>query len=526
MGDTSTVPRSSGLPLFAPPRTSGARAASPAMEVAPWLFWACGLALVLPVWIGAQFPSEDGLAHLAWTEVYRALGAADSVWRSFYERGAQWNTPNLSYFGLQYALGAVVSPYVAQQLIVSALVVLWVASTYALSRALTGRISIGALVSLLLIHNSWLYGGYFSFLFGVPPLLLSLALVVRIADPSTPVGRRDFIVLAVLGVLAYYSHVVAAATFLMLLFITASFLRRSPRRAVAVGIAAAPVALLLASYLLAGSLGTGGMRWEPVGKTVARFVGLAFFRGFAAPSVLFWLALAAFAAIVLVLCLDTVRTYGRHDPEPDPDRDRLSIAAPLIFTLVASLVVLYFVSPEGIGDGYNLKGRFQLVMWAWLLPALVYRGRLPSPPVLVAATVALLAWQVATFAERTYRFNTAYEVARGRAPSVPTGATIENALDYDHASFDGSFIKVLAHAPEDFAYRCGCVLRDGYHPSTAFYWVRTLAPANTRPAYRLQIRQMPGGPVTVTVTLENGSAPVIHATMHDGKDSSTAVTTQ
>jgi hypothetical protein len=473
--------------------------------------------------MGAQFPSEDGLAHLTWTEVYRALGAADSVWRQFYERGAQWNTPNLSYFALQYALGAVVSPYVAQQLIVSALVVLWVASTYALSVALTGRISIGAFVSLLLVHNSWLYGGYFSFLFGVPPLMLSLALVIRIVDPSTLVGRRDFGALAVLGVLAYYSHVVAAAMFLMLLLITAAFLRRSPRRAVGIGIAAAPVALLVASYLRADSLGAGGMRWEPLGRTIARFVGLAFFRGFAVPSVLFWLTLAAFASIVLVLCFDTVRRYRRRDPEPDPDHDRLSVAAPLIFTLVACLAVLYVVAPDGIGNGYNLKGRFQLVMWAWLLPALVYRGRLPSPPVLVAATVALLAWQVATFAERTYRFNAAYAVARVRAPSVPHGSTLERTLDYDHASFDGSFIKVLAHAPEDFAYRCGCVLLDGYHPSTAFYWVRTLTQAKARPAYRLQIRQMPGGPVTVTVA--DGSARVRHATMRDGQGSATAVPT-
>jgi hypothetical protein len=203
-----------------------------------------------------------------------------------------------------------------------------------------------------------------------------------------------------------------------------------------------------------------------------------------------------------VLCHDTVHTYRRHDPEPDPDHDRLSVAAPLIFTLVVCLAVLYVVSPDGIGNGYNLKGRFQLVMWAWLLPALVYRGRLPSPSVLVAATVALLAWQVATFAERTYRFNAAYALARVHAPSVPPGSTLERTLDYDHAAFDGSFIN--AHAPEDFAYRCGCVLVAGYHPSTAFYWVRTLPQANTRPAYHLQIRQMPGAPVTVTV--EDGSA--------------------
>lgn len=505
MGDTGTVPRASGLTPFTAPVPSGARAGSRATEVAPWLFWAFGLALVLPVWMGAQFPSEDGLAHLAWTEVYRALGAADSPWRSFYERGAQWNTPNLSYFGLQYALGAVVAPYVAQRLILSALIVLWVASTYALSVALTGRISIGAFVSLLLVHSSWLYGGYFSFLFGVPPLLLSLALVIRIVDPSTQVGRRDYGALAVLGVFAYYSHIVAAATFLMLLVITVAFVRRSPRRAVGVAIAAAPVALLLASYLIADSLGAGGMRWEPVSRTIARFVGLAFFRGFAVPSALFWLALATFGAIVFVLCVDTVRTHWRRHLDPGPDLDRLSVATPLIVTLVACLAVLYVVSPDGVGDGYNLKGRFELVMWAWLLPALRYRGRLPSPAVLVAATGALLAWQIATFAERTHRFNASYDMARARAPSIPPGSTLERTLDYDHAAFDGSFIKVLAHAPEDFAYRCGCVLLAGYHPSTGFYWVRTLAHVDTRPTYRLQIRQMPGGPVTVTV--ENGSAP-------------------
>ena len=498
-GDAGTVPKSSGLPPFTPPGTSSARAGLRATEVAPWLFWACGLALVLPVWMGAQFPSEDGLAHLAWTEVYRALGSADSAWRSFYERGAQWNTPNLSYFEFQYALGAVVAPYVAQRLIVSALIVLWVASIYALSVALTGRISLGAFVSLLLIHSSWLYGGYFSFLFGVPALLLSLALVIRIIDPSTLIRRRDYLAIALLGVFAFYSHVVAATTFLLLLIITVAFLRRSPRRAAGAAIAAAPAALLLASYLIADSLGSGGMRWEPVTKTIARFVGLAFFRGFAAPSPLFWLALAAFAAIVAVLCLDTVRTHWRRRLDPAPDVDRLSVALPIIVTLVACLALLYFVSPDGLGDGYNLKARFQLVMWAWLLPALVYRGRLPSPSVLVAATVALLAWQVTTFAQRAHRFNAAYAVARVRAPSVPPGSTLERTLDYDHASFDGSFIKVLAHAPEDFAYRCGCVLLSGYHPSTAFYWVRTLAQASTRPVYRLQIRQMPGGPMTVTV---------------------------
>src|SRR4029079_10026104 len=145
--------------------------------------------------------------------------------------------------------------------------------------------------------------------------------------------------------------------------------------------------------------------------------------------------------LVFVGCLDAVRTYRRRDPEPDPDRDRLSVAAPLIFTVGACLAVLYVVSPDGVGDGYNLKGRFQLVMWAWLLPALVYRSRLPSPAVLVAATGVLLAWQVATFAQRAHRFNASYDVVRARAALVPPGSRLERTLDYDHASFDRSFIK-------------------------------------------------------------------------------------
>src|SRR4029079_1679659 len=128
--------------------------------------------------------------------------------------------------------------------------------------------------------------------------------------------------------------------------------------------------------------------------------------------------------LVFVGCLDAVRTYRRRDPEPDPDRDRLSVAAPLIFTVGACLAVLYVVSPDGVGDGYNLKGRFQLVMWAWLLPALVYHRPLPSPRGLVAATAALLAWQSATFAARTYRFNASYAMARARAPSIPPGSTL------------------------------------------------------------------------------------------------------
>lgn len=462
------------------------------------LFWGFGLALIVPVWMGPHFPSEDALAHLAWTEVYRALGAADSAWHPFYARGVQWNTPNLAYFGLQYALGSVMEPHVAQRLILSGLVAAWVAATYVLSLELTGRVSVGAFASLLLIHSSWLYGGYLGFLTGVPVLLLALALVARVTS-SSPARGRDFAALAALGAVAYYSHLVSAAVFLLLIGVAVPFLLGQPRRVAGLALAGVPAAALVASYLLLDSLGSGGMRWEPILKTLARFAGMAFFRGFAAPTPAFWLALAAFAVVVLVLCLDTARRYlaGRAAGA----RAAAGGAPPgrLVLALAGCLALLYVASPDGVGDGYNLKARFQLVMWAWLLPSLTYSGSRPSPAVVVGAVAALLAWQVAEFGKRARRFNASFDAIVARAAALTPGSTLARELDYPHASFDGSFIKVLAHAHEDFAYHCRCVLIDGYHPSTAFYWVRTLRGTEVRPTHIIRILQLPDSPVTVTV---------------------------
>src|SRR6476620_10529586 len=78
-----------------------------------------GLSLAAPIWLSTHFPSEDGPAHLYWTEVYRDLGNAQSRFHPYYERSASWNTPNLSYFGLQLALSKFVDPALAQRLILT-----------------------------------------------------------------------------------------------------------------------------------------------------------------------------------------------------------------------------------------------------------------------------------------------------------------------------------------------------------------------------------------------------------------------
>jgi hypothetical protein len=447
----------------------------------PWLFWGLGLALIIPIWMGQHVPTEDGMAHLYWVDVFRQLGHTGSVWEPFYERNVQWNTPNLAYFGAHYALSAIFEAHLALQVFLTLLILCWVASIYYLSISVSGHLGLGAMASLLLIHSSWLYGGFFSLLAGIPMLLVSLGLLARIfATQAAPPSIGPFILLAVLGVGSYYSHFVSACLFLVLtLAFVVFFARRSPARAGYLAVALLPVALLCLSYLLKGSSGLGGPRWEPAFETVAKFVGQAYFRGFGAPVPSFWLALAVFEVILLVLCFSVLKSLRGTG---------LSLHRQVILAVALFLTVVYFLAPDSVGQGGNLKARLQFAMWAWLLPALPFlRLSRRVERVTLAAICLVIGWQVVDFSARARRFNQAYATVLTRAQSLPEGATFRSVLEYDDAGFERSFIRVLAHFAEDLGYHRRGVVVAGYHPAREFYWIRPRSSADSVPEHYLTI---------------------------------------
>lgn len=469
-----------------------------------YIYWFFGIALLIPVWMGSHFPTEDGLAHMYWADVYRELGNAGTPWQAFYERNALWIMPNLSYFALQYALSAIVEPHMAQKIIISLLLLGWVAAIHFLSVSISRELTIGALASLLLIHSSWLYGGYLNFLIGVPILLISLALHARIFGLSRMSSLTlPYVLLALLGIVGYYSHFVVAGLFLILVLLSIIFSlfsrQRFPSHALFLAIATLPTCLLTLIYLLGSSFGPGRIRWEPLQKSVTRFVGLAFFRGFATGDLAFWLALALLGVIFASLCFSAVCAF-RNEQVP--------LAGRFILLVAASLALLYFISPEGVGQGHNIKARLQLVMWAWLLPSLPYSMSDRARAAVLAGVSLLLCWQITDFSLRIRRFNQDYMAVLEQAEALPPGTTLKSMLRYENAGFEGSFIRVLAHSPEDVAYHCRCVLVSGYHPSTAFYWIRSRPEVREAPDYLLDLEQLPGSRLSlVTSRNHNSDAP-------------------
>jgi hypothetical protein len=215
---------------------------------------------------------------------------------------------------------------------------------------------------------------------------------------------------------------------------------------------------------------------------VARFAGLSFWRGIAAPDPAFWASLAIVIALFAWLMFNGLR--GWREGKLDEGRHRVLLVG-------MALVVVYFVVPEGFGEGWYLKGRVQLVLWAVVLPALPWRSS-PGAARLAGGAIAIaLAWQLANTAWRIRAHDRAWARVLDAAEALPEGTpvTVDRTPPESEPTFDRSFLRVLAHAADDVAlHRRSVVLPSSdFHPTTAFYWVQLRSDAPPPPSGTVQI---------------------------------------
>ncbi len=468
------------------------------------LYWALSAMLLLPVWVGARFPTEDGPAHVYYTDVYRDLADPSSRFHAYYERSVNWNTPNLSYFWLQYVLAGRVESRTAQRVAVSIILLSSAAVIYLLSLTIAGGITLGALAALLLLHNWFLYSGYFSFLISVPLLLLTTALLAGPLAEETLARRPPAVpltALTVLGVATFYSHLVGAGIFLGLIGLRVVTGRLPLRLRMLVALAGVPTLCLIVSYMMGPSTGEGGMRWLTPTQSASSLAGMWFWHGFAVPGLEYRLRRTLFMVLIALIALITLRALrdGR-------------IAPPMRFVLLVavSLFVLRLVSPDFIGQGGIMVGRIDLVAWSVLLPGLGYptpdRWRTP----LTALAALLLAWQVTEAALRIQRFNHRYRVVLAQAARVPAGSIIRLYPRYGDTTgrFENSYVKVLTETIHDVAQECGCVVVDAHHPNVPYYWVKQRPRADSVVDFDMTVTESPTG--LSLVRAKHALTPPVH----------------
>jgi hypothetical protein len=471
-------------------------------SVSPYWYWTWGVLLLVPVWLPRYFATEDGLAHLYWVEVYRSLGNPSSPFHEFFNRNIVWQSPHhLVHFGLQYGLATILEPHLAQKVVVSLVILSWVAAIHFLGRAMCGKLTPGALAALLLVHSSWLYNGLFAFMGAVPLSLVGLGVLARLGGDSSQRAKRAYYYLMVgmLGIIAHYAHFFVGALFLLLVLVWLLFpWNRRQFSRLCLAAAMLPAAALAALYLTRGSLGTGGMTWESPVRVVARFVGLAFFRGLGSPTTSFWLALLTFGLLLAFLCYCALRTETFHHA---PETHRF------VIVLVGLLLIIYFVSPVGLGEAYPLSGRFQFTALAFLLPSLPCRVGRRRFQILIGGVSLLLGWQVITFSGRELRFSRDYAAVLHESEVIPHDSVIATALLYGNARYEGSFVRILASIPEDLAFRRHAILINSYFPRYPYYWVRPRTDRIPPAQFRIDLERRKRGLSLLVERTDQGPLP-------------------
>ena len=437
------------------------------------VFWLVGLWLSTPIWMSRHFPAEDAPAHLYWTAVYRDLGSPGNPWVGVYERSVRWNTPNLAYFAIQNSLSGWLDPHTAQRVFLLLLLVCWVASIQRLALAAHGRLTVGAFAALLLFHNWTLYMGFFSYLFGIPALVAGVALLATQRSQASAGANRRLVALAGLAVVAYFAHLVTGVLLVLAILLAAALeWRRSRPAALRLLLTVVAPGILGFSYMLSQPFGQGGPTWV-LSSAVKRFVGFAFWRGFAAPGFAFWLTLAAFAAVSTFLLARAIPTWRRGELGP---------GARFVLLFGAGLIVVYFLAPLRVGQGGFLNDRIHLALWAVLLPVLgTDLGRRGRVAVLGLVAI-LLGWQTISYSLRARRFGEQYESLVREAEAIPTGSVIRYVQPYDASHFEGSFVGPFMDGGE-FAFHCRCVLVEDSWQGGPFYWVAILEPNTDRVDY-------------------------------------------
>jgi hypothetical protein len=355
-----------------------ARAARPE----PWLYLALAVMATAPAWIVRYPPLEDLPFHVATLRaVHNYTDPAYDFSRDFF----------LNLGGTQYALYYVAGSFLAYFLGVTyaavAMSCLYLGGTVLALRALLRAVGKDERLCLfvvpLLVNVMFLYG-LMPFMSGIPLMFLSLAVAVPYIERPT---RARGVVLAVLAVTLFYTHVVPYALFGV--GFAALFPWSAPRKWLPVAGAVVPslaavlwwVALSSQGKESAGALGAA-FAHPPYVEAMARFPrwSMDVFRDSSDE----W----HFIALVLVAVLAIGLAQG--------DRDRAKPAARGLVLIPLACTVLYFSTGSQLGDVWLFSERFPVPGLMSLIPLMrMPRGGRGWLVTVLALTVAMSAtWNV------------------------------------------------------------------------------------------------------------------------------------
>ena len=348
------------------------------------LFFILAVLYVLPFWTVQYLPTTDGPCHTYNAWVFRNHGNQEEfpLFHQYYELNLR-PYPNWTGHAVMVALMYAVPPLIAEKLLVSGYVLLFLGGAWYLAGAVHPGERWLAFLAFPLAYNQLFQFGFYNFSIAVAVLLFVLGFWWR--HRETPNLRFAVGMNLLLG-LCWFSHILPFILALLSIAVLwlATLRRANWRRHLLHVLILAPQTIL--PFWFFQVQGTGsyhepartllGLIWYLVPPRV-----LVTFSGFQ-----LYPALVVAAAFLVFLFLTVWRRFRQ---EAGPRRLRETDA---FLVLAAGVLALYFFGPEGMSGGSLIAQRLALLAYLFLIPCLSPRlsGRARGIAVGVLALTALV----------------------------------------------------------------------------------------------------------------------------------------
>jgi hypothetical protein len=401
----------------------------PARRWIALLFTATALLHLLPIWRVHYVPTMDGPSHLYNAVVMQELGSGSPDFARVFEIDTR-PYPNWMSHALLWLALAVAPPLVAEKIVLSAIVLLFLAGCWMLAGAVDRGSRVYAFLAMPLAFNLLLQMGFYNFMLATALMMIAVAYWWRTSTVDRA-SRGPSIILAALLVLAYFAHPIPTAVAILFISVAAIALRR---RVLLTHLALVPALLMLAWFAMRPSAEAATWNWNGMVTMWQPLMRVLLLLTLDPRQIAFGTALGIVfgGLIVITLALENI----------DRQRRRVIVRGRDVFlALTAIAVILYLAAPLGANGDLMLKARFLLFPYLIVLPWLTPRlGRLP-----LAIVFALLAAANVLFIRDGWKRNDKF-IAQAIAPlyaAEPNRTML--ALVFDRSSPHAT-VAVLSHA--------------------------------------------------------------------------------
>jgi hypothetical protein len=444
------------------------------------LFFILAVLYVVPFWTVQYLPTTDGPCHTYNAWVFRNLGNEEQypLFRQYYEANLQ-PYPNWTGHAVMAALMYAVPPLVAEKLLVSGYVLLFLGGAWYLAGAVHPGERWPAFLAFPFAHNQLFQYGFYNFSIGVAVFLFILGFWWRRREKP---DLRFAVGINLLLGLCWFSHILPFILALLAIAVLwlASLRRAAWRRHLLHVPILAPQMILPLWFFRVQGTGTH--------REVRPLMGLV--RDLLPPRVLitfgnfqFYLALVVAAAFLVFLSLTLWRRFRAG---AGPRGIRETDAFPV---LAAGVLALYFFGPDSMSGGSVIAARLALMAYLLLIPCLSPRlgGRAKGIAIGVLALTALvnLGYLVRSYVvlgEEVRRF------VAGLEPVRPSSRVL--SLLFSRGFFERT-TDIYSHATAYKALEKGHIDWDNYEAKVSFF------PIRFRPEVRLpHIQEVAAAPWT------------------------------